>query len=108
MESRDFQITARIRQILIRRAVDPSGLEIGSVDGVAHVRGPIRRLPGVPPLGSWAGRPSHFLKRLEDDLRRIDGVSSLVLDVAGYEKVGAEWIPTATSPARRTSSSSST
>jgi hypothetical protein len=91
MEARDYQITARIRHLLHRRAVDSSSLEFGSVDGVAYLRGPIRRLPGAADAGRAASKIGSLLGRLEEDLRRIEGVHSIVLDVRGYKKVKGEW-----------------
>lgn len=93
MEARDFQITAKIRRVLQRRAVDSSNVEYGSVDGVAYLRGPIRRLPGTPP-GDAASRLGSLLVKIEDELGRIDGVHSVVLDIPGFEKVRGEWTET--------------
>jgi hypothetical protein len=93
MEDRDFQITARIRRVLSRRSIDPGPLEFGSVDGVVYLRGSLHRLPGAPGPVSERGHWGSFLDRLEDDLRRIEGVHSVAMELEGYKKVGTEWKP---------------
>lgn len=93
MGARDFQITARIRRVLLRRSVDDGPLEFGSVDGVAYLRGPIRRLPGTMDFTQSTPRMGSLLTRLEEDLERIDGVYGVVLEVPGYRKVDGEWKP---------------
>jgi hypothetical protein len=91
MGARDYQITARIRRVLLRRSVDAGPLEYGSVDGVAYLRGPIRRLPGSVESSPSSPRMGSLLTRLEEDLERIDGVHGVVLEVPGYRKVDGEW-----------------
>jgi hypothetical protein len=91
MESRDFQITAKIRRLLLRRSVDFSPLEFGSVDGVAYLRGAIHRLPGAGGPSTKGSPMGALLSRLEEDLGRIEGVHSVVFQVPGYKKVEGEW-----------------
>jgi hypothetical protein len=62
-------------------------LEVGCSDGVAFVRGRLRRLPGAPDFQD----PARVLQRLEQELRSLEGVSSLVLEPEGFEKVGNQW-----------------
>ncbi|MBU1700104.1 MAG: hypothetical protein KJ970_05235 [Candidatus Eisenbacteria bacterium] len=93
MEDRDYQITARVRRVLSRRSIDPGPLEFGSVDGVVYLRGVVHRLPGSPAPVSKQKHLGSFLERLEEDLRRIEGVHSVAMEFQGYEKVGTEWKP---------------
>jgi len=79
----DRAIQNRVRAILFRRWIDLRGVTFGSVNGVVTVRGRLAPNPLFPAPHSLNGGPdAGALRRaLERDLRAIDGVKELVLEV---------------------------
>ena len=87
----DARINSMVRSVLVRRWVDLDRLRIGTSDGVVYVEGELRQgLSLATAIGE--GKPSvQFIRKVDRELRRISGVRDVVLSLAGFEKVGAEW-----------------
>jgi hypothetical protein len=101
-EARDLVITKNVRAILLRRWVDIRCLDFGSVNGVAYVRGALRRNPLFPAPAAAAGDAElKLLHVLERELRTVNGVKDVVFAIDGFERRGDHWErttrPTATS-----------
>lgn len=101
-EARDLVISKHVRAILLRRWIDIRRLDFGSVNGVAYVRGALRRNPLFPAPAIASGDDDlKLLQVLDRDLRTIAGVKDVVLTVDGFERRGEHWVritrPTATS-----------
>jgi len=89
--SADARIHSRVRNVLSRRWVDMKRLHVGTVDGVVHIEGELRQsLSLAPTLGE--GKPSiQFLRKVDREIRGIEGVRDVVFAIDGYDKVGSEW-----------------
>lgn len=87
----DARIHSRVRNVLSRRWVDIKRLHVGTVDGVIHIEGDFKQsLSLAPTIGE--GKPSlQFLRKIERELRSINGVRDVVFSISGFEKVGSEW-----------------
>jgi len=92
-EARDLVITKHVRAVLLRRWIDIRGLDYGSVNGVAYVRGVLRRNPLFPaPVAASGDDELKLVHTLERDLRIIPGVKDVVLTVDGFERRGDHWV----------------
>jgi hypothetical protein len=88
----DPVITKQIRAILMRRWIDIRGLAYGSVNGVAYVRGALRRNPLFPaPADTTGDAELKLLHVLDRDLRAIAGVKDVVFEMDGFEHRGDHW-----------------
>ena len=66
---RDHAIVNRMRLILHRRWIDVRSVSFGSVNGVAYVRGELKRTPFYPASRTHPADELLLLQGLERDLR---------------------------------------
>jgi hypothetical protein len=87
----DHTITRQVRAALKRRWIDSEHLAFGSVNGVVYMRGALGREPlaAVPPIEGDSDLS--MIHALERELRAIDGVKDVVLELSGYERQGDRW-----------------
>lgn len=103
-KARDLVITKNIRAILLRRWVDIRCLDFGSVNGVAYVRGALKRNPLFPaPAEATGDADLKLVHVLESDLRAVNGIKDVVFAIDGFERRGDHWERTT----RRTATSAS-
>ncbi len=87
----DHAVMNRARAVLLRRWIDTRPLDLGSVNGVVYVRGRLRRNP-LFPAQLDAGRDERALVHaLERDLRAIEGVKDVILELEGFERREDHW-----------------
>ncbi len=103
-EARDHVINNRTRSVLLRRWIDLRGLSFGSVNGVIYLRGALKRNPLFPTAAGVEGPDDELklLHLLDRDLRAIEGVKDLVLEIDGFELRGEHWERTTTPTTKST------
>ena len=85
----DFEINARVRQVLARRWVVQHELEIGTTDGVVVLKGRLAREPGGPAAADCPEARETFLRRLRSELKGIPGVVDVVMELHDAERTDA-------------------
>lgn len=88
---RDHAIANRMRTILYRRWIDVRSVDFGSVNGVAYVRGELKRSPHYPASRSMQADELLLMQGLERDLRAIPGVKDVSFELEGFEHGGDHW-----------------
>jgi len=71
--------------------VDIKRLHVGTVDGVVHIEGDLRQSLSLAPAIGEGRPPLQFVRKIERELRAVQGVRDVVFSIDGFEKVGSEW-----------------
>jgi hypothetical protein len=82
--SADYTINARVMQILTRRWVTLSTVEVGTTDGVVLIKGALEREPGGWEEADDLSR-QRFLHSLRTAVRGIPGVVDVVMELNAPE-----------------------
>ncbi len=89
-ESADYSINARVMQVLARRWVDLSGIEVGTTGGVVLIKGDLEREPGGWDANDDLSR-ERFVHGLRTAIREIPGVVDVVMELDEHENTEAPW-----------------
>ncbi len=93
MSVEDYRINAHVRSVLVRRWVDTSRVDFGTSNGVVYLKGMLRQV--------YRRRPAEeteeldpllgVIRRIEKDIRSINGVRDVVFRLHNFEKKGGQW-----------------
>lgn len=89
-ESADYSINARVMQVLARRWVSLSGIEVGTTGGVVLIKGTLEREPGGWEANDDLAR-ERFVHGLRSAIRGIPGVVEVVMELNEQENTEAPW-----------------
>ncbi len=88
--SADFTINARVMQILARRWIDMTGVEVGTTDGVVLIQGRLEREPKGWGEDDELAR-ERFILSLRAQIRNIPGVADVVMRLHEGDDREAPW-----------------
>ena len=89
----DFRINASVHTALVRFWIDTVNLEFGTSNGVVYLRGDLRRLSFRSRKENGTDDETPFLaRRLDLELKQINGVRDIVYDLRNVAKVNGRWV----------------
>jgi hypothetical protein len=93
MSVEDYKLNAFVRSVLVRRWIDTSGIGFGTSNGVVYVKGALRRIYGTKRFEDAAEEDDlvSLIRRIEREIRSIQGVRDVVLKFDNFEKRAGQW-----------------
>lgn len=93
MATDDFRINASVHTALVRFWIDTVNLEFGTTNGVVYLRGDLQRLSFRSRRENGKDEETTFLaRRLDAELKQINGVRDIVYDLRNVARVNGRWI----------------
>jgi len=95
MHQRDFFVQSEVRRALIRSDIDFKKIDLGTVRGVVYLKGSFQQfnIPVDVEEEKACEITAKTLHAFEKNIRRIPGVSDIVIQFTNWRKEKGQWVP---------------